>query len=212
MILLLILLTSIPSAKPILQWNGVSVRPRDPKWLFTVQIHYNETYICTGSAITDYFVLTAAHCLTESLLETWKITVVADPDFWKNSLQDTFPDYKHVALWISIHEGYVPIEYGGNYRDDLGLIKVMKRLPYKMDLHHAWLSLELGSICEYAGWGGENVAHVARLSKTNTSVYHIVDSKIYTLDFIGQSVAEKVTKAVVIPMQKSRLCLFMKHL
>ena len=200
MILLLILLTSISSAKP-LSGLGFQVGLADPKWLFTVQIYYHEKFKCTGSAITDYFVLTAGHCLTNAAWETWQTIVVQDPYLRKPfSIEKISERFKHLAIRISIHH---KIEKE-NLKHDLGLIKVMKRLPHKMDLHHEWVDLKLGSICEYAGYGEwMDGPLIIQLQKMNTSVRDIYDTKIFTLDSVGHTVAVTVNAAMVIPIANS---------
>lgn len=201
MIFLLILLTNIPSAKPII--GGFTVNPGDPKWRFTVQVHFNQTFRCTGSAIADYFVLTAAHCLTGAYSQPYLTTIVADPGFINQHIEDTYPGFRHRALFASVHPSFTSQELGGYHHYDLGLIKVMIRLPYTITLHRAWVSLELGSMCHYAGWGG----NAFNLQQMRTWVYNIEDDKIQTLESGERSAAEEVNKTVLFANSNSVLFL-----
>lgn len=189
MILLLILLTSISSVQPIL--NAPIVVPNHPFWMFTVQIHYEEVYICTGSAITEYFVLTAGHCMEDGINQPWDTKIVANPRHANLELRHADPKYIHDVEKISIHNKFNPQEMGGNHEYDISLIKVKRSLPYKIKLHRDWLELKINSMCYYAGWGSWNTHD---LHEMRTWIHHIEDRKIFTVDAGGKSLSQKVTK------------------
>ena len=162
--------------------NGTRVQADDPFWNFLVQVHVKGSYRCTGSAINDYFVLTAAHCLLESKKSNTKIVA--------NYLSDDFNGIYEISK-IIIHNKYNKF----TRRYDFGLIKVERRLPSKFELLRPWQSLSQGQICRYAGWGADqsrfgNTSN--NLNEQETFVQWTKDDQILTRDKGGSCTAGQV--------------------
>ena len=189
MIFLLVLL-STPFVSSIN--NGTTIRPDNPFWNFVVQIHFNGIFRCGASAITNYFALTAAHCLVDPEATISNTKIVSDPFYVSVGLDFTSPDYIYGISKIIIHHQY---SHQGEQRYDIGLIKVLRRLPSKMDLHKGWLPLPLGDLCLFAGWGSIGVDHniTSRvLSEMDTFVQRLDKDRVWTRDRGGLSLGGQV--------------------
>ena len=117
--------------------------------------------------------------------------IVVDPNYVASELAITNPEYIYDILRTIKHFRYTP-ETGGpeRMRFDLALIKVSRRLPSKMEIHHGHVPLERGELCRFAGWGSVSMDsryHSIVLAEMKTFALRLDEDVIWTRDKGGFS-------------------------
>ncbi|XP_068072558.2 duodenase-1-like [Danio rerio] len=127
--------------------NGNEATPHSRPYMVSVQ--YKGHHICGGFLINEAFVLTAAHCRTNTTLY---LTIIVGAHNLKNMSQG--------AERIGVESYYKHLDYYDRprYVNDIMLLKLKKRITRSQTV--SWISIpkENGDInkdpvCRVAGWG-----------------------------------------------------------
>ncbi|CAO1328388.1 unnamed protein product [Diamesa tonsa] len=151
--------------------NGVDASIAEFPYLVSLQ--KQEYHQCAGSMLNEYWVLTAGHCLNNSLASEFTIeyatTVVSDGFNGTNIVE---------AERLIVHENY----WRSNFENDIGLIKL--KTPIRTGLFDSFVKLapqgnywRTGTPTTVVGWGriGSGLPISETLQKVDLQIYTYAD-------------------------------------
>ncbi|CAG0880825.1 unnamed protein product [Cyprideis torosa] len=90
---------------------------------FLVSIRSNGVHFCGGSIISEWYILTAAHCLANRDVEDLSVVV---REFDTTLVENEYPDFELFPSLVVVHSKFV----FRTYDNDIALIRLSKRLHW----------------------------------------------------------------------------------
>ncbi|KAK3084412.1 hypothetical protein FSP39_013139 [Pinctada imbricata] len=119
------------------------------QWPWMVAIKSGVNFLCGGALVSEFWVVTAAHCIESVHLTPQFITVVTGSVFWNTQTADNEIRVVHIV----IHP-----EHSFIYNADIALLRLQKKVIFNdlvrpLCLDHMFGEVNQHSLCYTSGWG-----------------------------------------------------------
>jgi secreted trypsin-like serine protease len=129
--------------------GGIQAREYEFPWQVSLRDKASNSHFCGGTIISDTWILTAAHCLTDVLARSLSVVV---GEYQRSAT------YSAVRQTLDAQATYIHKQYAAdNQTNDIGLIKLAGNIVFNVNVQPACLpvsnDLYQGQKCQCSGWG-----------------------------------------------------------